>query len=174
MAPEVFFCEANEQMTYDFRVDLWSFGITLIEMAQMDPPYHEMRPERVGAKIRQALPPTLNEPSKWSDAFSSFLAACLKRDPNERLRAAQLLRHPFMADAPACHSAVLYLLEEFRTPPVVELVEEEPTAKIDDDDDGDSLFTDEEEEEEAKPIVKVDPPPPPVISTDLEETNSTK
>lgn len=159
MAPEVFFCEANSEMTYDYRVDLWSFGITLIEMAEMDPPYHEMRPERVGAKIRQATPPTLKNPSKWSEEFSSFLTCCLKRNPNERLAADQLQKHPFLSNGKSFHSSILFLIEEFKTVPTVELVEEETTpiesrmngientvAKTEEEGQSDDSFTDEEEE----------------------------
>ena len=125
MAPEVFFCEASTENSYDYRVDIWSFGITLIEMAQMDPPYHEMRAERVGAKIRQAVPPTLKDPRRWSSEFSNILSCCLKRNATERLSCQELKQHPFMMDAKSLHSSILYLLEEFKATPVVEVVEEE-------------------------------------------------
>ena len=125
MAPEVFFCEANTDMTYDYRVDIWSFGITLIEMAEMDPPYHEMRAERVGAKIRQAIPPTLSNPRQWSVEFVDVLTWCLKRDPNERKTSRELKQHPFLSDAKTFHSAILYLLEEYKATPVVEVVDDE-------------------------------------------------
>ena len=125
MAPEVFFCEANTETMYDFRVDIWSFGITLIEMAEMDPPYHEMRPDRVGAKIRQANPPTLKDTHRWSSHFGDFLASCLKRNPNERLTADQLQQHPFVSDSVSLHSSILYLLEEFKAVPEVEVIAED-------------------------------------------------
>lgn len=125
MAPEVFFCEANTETMYDFRVDIWSFGITLIEMAEMDPPYHEMRPDRVGAKIRQANPPTLKDTHRWTPHFVDFLASCLKRNPNERLTADKLQEHPFVSDSSALHSSILYLLEEFKAVPEVEVVAED-------------------------------------------------
>ena len=148
MAPEVFFCEADTTMNYDYRVDLWSFGITLIEMAEMDPPYHEMRPERVGAKIRQALPPTLKEVQRWSDDFSQFLSCCLKRDPNERFTADQLQKHSFLSNVKTLHQSILYLLEEFKTTPVVEVMEDETIAVDDQQNEGsDSSFSDEEANE---------------------------
>jgi STE20-like kinase len=125
MAPEVFFCEANTDMNYDYRVDIWSFGITLIEMAEMDPPYHEMRAERVGAKIRQATPPTLKNLRQWSKEFSDILTCCLKRDPMERKTCQELKQHPFMLNTKILHSSILYLLEEYKAVPVVEVVEEE-------------------------------------------------
>ncbi|CAF0747725.1 unnamed protein product [Adineta ricciae] len=132
MAPEVFFCEASTDKTYDYRVDIWSFGITLIEMAEMDPPYHEMRSERVGAKIRQAAPPTLRDIRRWSTEFSDLLSCCLKRNPVERLTCHELKQHPFMSNAKSVHSSILYLLEEYKATPVVEVVEEEiilPTSQ---------------------------------------------
>ena len=125
MAPEVFFCEGSTENTYDYRVDIWSFGITLIEMAEMDPPYHEMRAERVGAKIRHAAPPTLKDTRRWSADFSDILACCLNRNPMQRLTCQQLKQHQFMLDTKPLHSSILYLLEEFKATPVVEVVEEE-------------------------------------------------
>ncbi|UJR13522.1 hypothetical protein I4U23_000536 [Adineta vaga] len=125
MAPEVFFCEANTDMSYDYRVDIWSFGITLIEMAEMDPPYHDVRAERVGAKIRQGTPPTLTNVNRWSKEFSDLLACCLKRDPMERKICQELKQHPFMLNSKECHSSILYLIEEYKATPVVEVVEEE-------------------------------------------------
>ncbi|CAF2709530.1 unnamed protein product [Rotaria sp. Silwood2] len=136
MAPEVFFCEASTDNSYDYRVDIWSFGITLIEMAEMDPPHHEMRAERVGAKIRQAAPPTLKDPRRWSTDFSNILSFCLKRNPMERLTCHELKQHSFMLDAKSLHSSILYLLEEYKATPVVEVVEEEiilPTSQSKDD-----------------------------------------
>ncbi|CAF0727223.1 unnamed protein product [Adineta steineri] len=132
MAPEVFFCEASTYNTYDYRVDIWSFGITLIEMAEMDPPYHEMRQERVGAKIRQAAPPTLRDIRRWSTDFNNLLSCCLKRNPLERLTCSELKQHPFMLNAKSVHSSILYLLEEYKATPVVEVVEEDiilPTSQ---------------------------------------------
>ena len=52
---------------YDFKVDIWSLGITLIEFAQMEPPYHEMSPMRVLLKIQKSDPPALDRPSKFKD-----------------------------------------------------------------------------------------------------------
>ncbi|CAF0897988.1 unnamed protein product [Adineta ricciae] len=128
MAPEVFFCEANTDMSYDYRVDIWSFGITLIEMAEMDPPHHEVRAERVGAKIRQGIPPTLKDVNRWSKEFSDILSCCLKRDPMERKTCQELKQHPFMLNTKEFHSSILYLLEEYKATPVVEVVEEEIVA----------------------------------------------
>lgn len=65
MAPEVVMCETMKDTPYDYRADIWSLGITLIEMAQIEPPHHELNPMRVLLKIAKSDPPTLSCPSKW-------------------------------------------------------------------------------------------------------------
>jgi serine/threonine protein kinase len=102
-------------------------------MAEMDPPYHEMRAERVGAKIRQATPPTLKNIRQWSKEFFDILTCCLKRDPMERKTCQELKQHSFMLNTKILHSSILYLLEEYKATPVVEVVEEEiilPTSQV--------------------------------------------
>lgn len=66
MAPEVVLCETFRDNPYDYKVDIWSMGITLIELAQTEPPNHEMSPLRVLLKIQKSEPPKLEQPSKWS------------------------------------------------------------------------------------------------------------
>uniref|UniRef100_A0A672LH99 non-specific serine/threonine protein kinase n=1 Tax=Sinocyclocheilus grahami TaxID=75366 RepID=A0A672LH99_SINGR len=65
MAPEVVMCETFKDRPYDYKADIWSLGVTLIELAQIEPPNHEMNPMRVLLKIAKADPPTLQQPSKW-------------------------------------------------------------------------------------------------------------
>lgn len=65
MAPEVVMCETSKDRPYDYKADIWSLGVTLIEMAQIEPPNHEMNPMRVLLKIAKADPPTLMQPSRW-------------------------------------------------------------------------------------------------------------
>ena len=73
-------------------MDIWSLGITLIEFAQMEPPYHEMSPMRVLLKIQKAEPPKLEKPSKWSREFNELVQLCLTKDPNQRPRVEELLK----------------------------------------------------------------------------------
>lgn len=65
MAPEVVMCETSKDRPYDYKADIWSLGVTLIEMAQVEPPNHEMNPMRVLLKIAKSDPPTLMQPSRW-------------------------------------------------------------------------------------------------------------
>ncbi|XP_052757253.1 serine/threonine-protein kinase 10 isoform X2 [Galleria mellonella] len=96
MAPEVVLCETFRDNPYDFKVDIWSLGITLIEFAQIEPPNHEMTPMRVLLKIQKSDPPTLEQPSKWSKSFNDFIAKALVKDPEKRPTATELLKHEFV------------------------------------------------------------------------------
>lgn len=85
-------CETFKDQPYDCLADIWSFGITLIEMAQMDPPNYQISPMRVVIKIQKSDPPTLDRPGKWTRSFNDFISKCLVKDPNYRLTAEELLR----------------------------------------------------------------------------------
>uniref|UniRef100_A0A8C3KNH4 non-specific serine/threonine protein kinase n=1 Tax=Calidris pygmaea TaxID=425635 RepID=A0A8C3KNH4_9CHAR len=97
MAPEVVQCETSKESPYSYKADIWSLGITLIEMAEMEPPYHELNPLRVLLKIAKSQPPTLRHPKKWSEDFKDFLRKSLEKSPEARWSASQLLQHPFVA-----------------------------------------------------------------------------
>ncbi|XP_004679276.1 PREDICTED: serine/threonine-protein kinase 10 [Condylura cristata] len=97
MAPEVVMCETMKDTPYDYKADIWSLGITMIEMAQIEPPHHELNPMRVLLKIAKSDPPTLLSPSKWSPQFRDFLKTALDKNPETRPSAAQLLEHPFVS-----------------------------------------------------------------------------
>ncbi|XP_028034413.1 serine/threonine-protein kinase 10 isoform X1 [Bombyx mandarina] len=96
MAPEVVLCETFRDNPYDFKVDIWSLGITLIEFAQMEPPNHEMTPMRVLLKIQKSDPPTLDQPSRWSKSFNDFISKALVKDPEKRPTSVELLKHDFV------------------------------------------------------------------------------
>ncbi|XP_009878126.1 PREDICTED: serine/threonine-protein kinase 10-like [Charadrius vociferus] len=97
MAPEVVQCETSKESPYGYKADIWSLGITLIEMAEMEPPYHELNPLRVLLKITKSQPPTLRHPTRWSEDFKDFLRKSLEKSPEARWSASQLLQHPFVA-----------------------------------------------------------------------------
>uniref|UniRef100_A0A673AG31 non-specific serine/threonine protein kinase n=1 Tax=Sphaeramia orbicularis TaxID=375764 RepID=A0A673AG31_9TELE len=96
MAPEVVMCETMKDAPYDYKADIWSLGITLIELAQIEPPHHELNPMRVLLKIAKSEPPTLEQPQKWSQEFKDFLRKALDKNPETRPSAAQLIEHPFV------------------------------------------------------------------------------
>ncbi|XP_063751722.1 serine/threonine-protein kinase 10 isoform X1 [Eleginops maclovinus] len=96
MAPEVVMCETMKDAPYDYKADVWSLGITLIEIAQIEPPHHELNPMRVLLKIAKSEPPTLEQPHKWSQEFKDFLKKSLDKNPETRPTVAQLIEHPFV------------------------------------------------------------------------------
>uniref|UniRef100_A0A9J8CFC7 non-specific serine/threonine protein kinase n=1 Tax=Cyprinus carpio carpio TaxID=630221 RepID=A0A9J8CFC7_CYPCA len=87
MAPEVVMCETSKDRPYDYKADIWSLGVTLIELAQIEPPNHEMNPMRVLLKIAKADPPTLQQPSKWykTQWFHPFVSSVTDSRPLREL-----------------------------------------------------------------------------------------
>ncbi|KAK0404533.1 hypothetical protein QR680_017496 [Steinernema hermaphroditum] len=100
MAPEVIDCDANPDATYDSRSDLWSLGITALEMAEGHPPLCDMHPMRALFLIPRNPPPRLKKSKKWSKKFDSFVETVLVKDYYQRPYTEQLLRHPFIRDQP--------------------------------------------------------------------------
>lgn len=76
---------------YDAKIDIWAFGITLIEMAEGKPPYSDDTPQKAMLKIVQNPPPRLQAPNEWSDGFKNFIARCLVKKADARPTAEQLL-----------------------------------------------------------------------------------
>nr|CAH7746997.1 unnamed protein product [Callosobruchus chinensis] len=99
MAPEVIACDENPDATYDNRSDLWSLGITALEMAESQPPLCELHPMRALFLIPRNPPPRLKS-KKWNKKFHGFIETVLVKDYHERPYTEQLLKHPFIRDQP--------------------------------------------------------------------------
>nr|XP_031830843.1 serine/threonine-protein kinase mig-15 isoform X4 [Nomia melanderi] len=99
MAPEVIACDENPDATYDNRSDLWSLGITALEMAESQPPLCDLHPMRALFLIPRNPPPRLKS-KKWSKKFHGFIETVLVKDYHQRPYTEQLLKHPFIRDQP--------------------------------------------------------------------------
>jgi hypothetical protein len=93
MAPEVI-----QENKYDGKADVWSLGITALEMAECYPPHSNIHPMRVLFMIPKDDPPVLKDKDMWSPTFHDFIAQCLVKDPAQRRTAAEMLLHPFVAE----------------------------------------------------------------------------
>ncbi|XP_053135798.1 serine/threonine-protein kinase TAO3 isoform X6 [Hemicordylus capensis] len=93
MAPEVIL--AMDEGQYDGKVDVWSLGITCIELAERKPPLFNMNAMSALYHIAQNDSPTLQS-SEWTDSFRGFVDYCLQKIPQERPSSAELLRHEFV------------------------------------------------------------------------------
>ena len=94
MAPELI-----RGVEYDGKVDVWSLGITALEMADGEPPHLHELPMRAMLLISTQPTPTLRKPERWSPEFRDFLALALHKNAEDRATAAALLQHDFISKA---------------------------------------------------------------------------
>ena len=108
MAPEVIL--AMEEGHYDGKVDVWSLGITCIELAERKPPYFNMNAMSALYHIAQNDSPNLNNVSEWSDLFRNFVNSCLQKNPYDRPNSSQMLRHGLIT-RPRAANVIIDLIE---------------------------------------------------------------
>ncbi|XP_063708327.1 serine/threonine-protein kinase 10 isoform X2 [Culicoides brevitarsis] len=161
MAPELVLCETFRDNPYDYKVDIWSLGITLIEFAQMEPPNSEMSPMRVLLKIQKSDPPKLDQPSKWSKEFNEFLAKALVKDPTTRPESEELQKLAFINRA-LDPKPIIDLLLEYKADVVEEEVVDDETEEhrsstlpLDLDDDSSSVQSQDTEKAADLPSSKL-------------------
>ncbi|XP_039624290.1 serine/threonine-protein kinase 10-like [Polypterus senegalus] len=132
MAPEVIQCETSKDIPYTTKADIWSLGITLIEAAEMEPPFHELNPMRVLLKITKSEPPSLKLPHLWSADFKDFLKKVLQKNADLRWTAKQLLEHSFVSSVNG-NGPLLELIAEAKAEVMEEFEEEEQCEEEADD-----------------------------------------
>jgi len=107
MAPEVI---TNEG--YDEKADIWSLGITCIEMAKGNPPHHRLQPTEALKKIIKGDSPSLVG-DRHNKQFRDFVSICLNRDPAQRPNAEQLLKHKFIKSAKN-HQMLVEVIDRYK------------------------------------------------------------
>ncbi|KAM8952255.1 mitogen-activated protein kinase kinase kinase kinase 1 [Pelodytes ibericus] len=130
MAPEVAAVELKGG--YTELCDIWSLGITAIELTELQPPMFHIHPLRVLFLMSKSgyQPPKLRDKSKWSHAFHNFIKVTLTRNPKKRPSSSKLLTHQFVAQSGLSASLTQELLEKLRNadkdqdPPCLEEEEE--------------------------------------------------
>lgn len=160
MAPEVIATKDGYTYSpYDFRADIWSFGLTALELANAAEPYEECGQFNMGVLdvIVNGPTPALRAEAAWSRDFKDFLVRCLQKDPSRRWDYEQLLAHPWLknvSDDGSAHGILAALVEDYIV-----------ARKECDDGSGSSS----ESIECVSDVDEDEPPPPPEMEADDEE-----
>ncbi|KAM9358811.1 mitogen-activated protein kinase kinase kinase kinase 5 [Symphorus nematophorus] len=132
MAPEVAAVEIKGG--YNELCDIWSVGITAIELAELQPPLFDVHPLRVLFLMSKSgyQPPKLKDKSKWSSMFYNFVKAMLVRNPKKRPSASKMLSNVFLTQQCLNQELTLDLLEKYRNPEKVKtcLVTEDDEMEV--------------------------------------------
>ncbi|KAL0479148.1 hypothetical protein AKO1_008007 [Acrasis kona] len=114
MAPEVF----SQNAGYDYKADIWSFGITALELAYGTAPLSDLLPMQIMYHVMNESPPKLvdQEDFCWSSSFHDLITKVLQSNPDKRPNAAELMEHKFFKKAMSDTDAVEMLLKNTRLP----------------------------------------------------------
>ncbi|RZF36430.1 hypothetical protein LSTR_LSTR010850 [Laodelphax striatellus] len=99
MAPEVV-TAAKSDSSYDSRIDVWSLGITAIELGDGKAPFEDIHPTRALFQIVRNPPPLLYRPANWTQIYNDFIAECLEKNPENRPFMVEIIEHPFLTNLP--------------------------------------------------------------------------
>ncbi|KAB0390851.1 hypothetical protein E2I00_001089, partial [Balaenoptera physalus] len=130
MAPEV--AAVALKGGYNELCDIWSLGVTAIELAELQPPLFDVHPLRVLFLMTKSgyQPPRLKEKGKWSAAFHNFVKVTLTKSPKKRPGATKMLSHQLVSQPGLNRGLIVDLLDKLRNPgkgaPVGEIEDEEP------------------------------------------------
>jgi serine/threonine-protein kinase 24/25/MST4 len=147
MAPEVI-----QQTGYDQSADIWSLGITAIEMIKGEPPMSDLHPMRVLFLIPKNDPPTL-EGDQYSKAFKEFIASCLNKDAAQRPSATDLLKHRFIKNAKKTNT-LCPLIERYKKWKITQNIDDSDSEDPDDPNKQSSVPAFEFDDDEPEPTKK--------------------
>jgi len=138
MAPEVI-SNKTGNVPYDTKSDIWSLGITLLELAERNPPLHEIHPMKALMMIPMREAPGFTHPEQWSKEFRDFIACCLVKSPDKRKNAEELLQHPFVTSCKPKQVLVDMVMK-------LKKAQKKEVSPEDDEDSSDDQVSEEEEE----------------------------
>ena len=116
MSPEI--AAVERKGGYNQQCDIWSLGITAIELAELQPPLFDLHPMRALYLLSKSSykSPVLKDKRKWSDDYQSFVKMALTKNPKKRPTAIMLEAHPFVRQANLGSALGRDLIDQSRNP----------------------------------------------------------